>query len=116
MKKKNIISENYLERKPKRSANLMWSENDEGIVTLEIENKGLANKIAQKLLKKPKISYIHLDKLGSFIWSIIDGDKTILDLGTDVEERFGEESHPLYERLVKYFQILDSYNFISWNK
>ena len=31
--------------------------------TLEIENKGIVNKICQKLFKKPKISYVHLDKM-----------------------------------------------------
>ena len=31
-----------------------------------------------------------------------------------VEERFGQQAHPLYERLARYFQILDSYRFIEW--
>ena len=30
------------------------------------------------------------------------------------DEKFGEEAHPLYERLARYFQIMDSYHFISW--
>lgn len=114
-KKKEVISENYLERKPVRSEQLGWSADDQGMVTLEIENTGAMNRIAQKLFKKPKISYVHLDKMGSFVWSLIDGEKSIVELGEAVEEKFGEEAHPLYERLAKYFQILDSYHFISWN-
>ena len=114
MKKKIIISENFLEKKPKRAAGLTWREDEEGIVTLEIENKGLMNRIAQKLFKKPKISYIHLDKLGSFTWKTIDGEKSIFDLGPEFKEKFGEEVEPLYERLAKYFQILKSYNFITF--
>ena len=31
-----------------------------------------------------------------------------------MEAEFGEEAHPLYERLARYFQILDSYRFIEW--
>lgn len=115
MKKKNIISENYLERKPIRSDNLNWTKDENNMVTLEIENKGVFNRIAQKLLKKPKVSYIHLDEMGSFIWSLLDGKKNIIELGKAVDDHFGESSHPLYERLAKYFQILESYNFISWN-
>ena len=34
--------------------------------------------------------------------------------GKDVEMHFGEKANPLYERLAKYFQILDSYGFIEW--
>ncbi len=113
MKKKEVVTANYLENIPKREM-LSFSSDDEGIVTLEIENKGIVNKIAQKLLKKPKISYIHLDKFGSFVWNCIDDKKTILDIGKDVETEFGEEANPLYERLAKFFQILKSYNFISY--
>ena len=113
-KKKNIIDKNYLERIPKRSSYIEWKTDKDGIVTLEIENTGWANRIAQKLFKRPKISYVHLDKLGSFVWPLIDGDKTITELGKLVDEKFGEDAHPLYERLARYFQILDSYHFISW--
>ena len=113
-KKKNIISENYLERIPVRAPQLKWSADAEGKVTLEIENKGAFNRIAQKLFKKPKISYVHLDETGSFVWPLLDGEKSILALGELVDARFGEKAHPLYERLARYFQILDSYGFVTW--
>ena len=112
MKKNN---ENFLDNKPIRNENIGWSADDNGIVTLEIENKGVFNRIAQKLFKKPKISYVHLDEMGSFVWPVIDGEKDITELGRLVDEHFGEKAHPLYERLAKYFQILHSYGFIKWN-
>lgn len=114
--KKQVISENYLEKVPLRNPNIGWTTDDVGIVTLEIENKGFANRLAQKLLKKPKITYIHLDENGSFVWPLIDGEASILDLGKAVDEHFGEAAHPLYERLAKFFQILDGYGFITWAK
>lgn len=115
MKKKQIvIPANYLERVPARPASIRWTADEQGIVTLEIENKGWANRIAQKLFGRPPVSFIHLDELGSFVWPLLDGEKTILRLGELVEERFGEAAHPLYERLARYFQILDSYHFVQW--
>jgi len=72
------------------------------------------NRIAQKLFRKPRISHIHLDEMGSFIWPLLDGEKNIITLGESVKEQFGEKANPLYERLAKYFQILDSYHFIEW--
>lgn len=114
--KKNVVSENFLERKPMHARHLSWSTDNDGNVALEIENKGVFNKIAQKLLKKPTVSYVHLDAMGSFIWPLIDGDKSIVEIGKLVEDKFGKEAHPLYQRLAKFFQILESYNFITWNK
>ena len=107
-------TENYLDKKPKR-ADLTWSADKEGIITLEIENKGIFNTIAQKLFKKPNISYVHLDEMGSFLWPYLDGEKTVFELGELVSQKFGDSANPLYPRLIKYFQILDSYNFIQRN-
>lgn len=116
MRKKNLTKENYLERIPFRNETIGWSTDEEGVVTLEIENKGFFKVLTQKLFKKPKISYVHLDEMGSFVWPIVDGEKSILQIGEEVEKKFGEKANPLYERLAKYFQILESYDFIKWNK
>lgn len=104
---------NYLDNVPVRSEKIKWSKDSDETVTLEIENKGIFNRIFQILFKKPKISYIHLDKTGSFVWPLIDGERDITALGKFVDEKFGEEAHPLYERLAKFFQILESYGFVS---
>lgn len=112
--KKQASSENYLERKPKRPEGLPWSADAQGIVTLDIENTGVMNRMAQKLFHKPRITHIHLDEIGSFVWPLLDGERDIIALGTLVQEQFGDKAEPLYERLAKYFQILDSYHFVEW--
>ncbi|MBQ2898082.1 MAG: PqqD family protein [Clostridia bacterium] len=110
--KKNVIPQDFLEKKPKRAVHIKWHiEND--VVTLEIENKGFFNRIAQKFFKKPKTSYIHLDEMGSFIWKHLDGETSLVDIGKLVEEKFGEKANPLYERLSKYISILQSYGFVD---
>lgn len=106
--------ENYLEKIPVKNADIGWNSDENGIVTLEVQNRGAFNRIAQKLIKKPKTSYIHLDENGSFVWPLIDGARDITEIGKLVDEHFGEKAHPLYERLAKFFQILDSYGFINW--
>ena len=111
MKNKKQQKPNFLDMIPVRNPEIAWTTDEAGIVTLEIENKGVANRIAQKLLKKPKITYIHLDENGSFVWPLIDGKRTVADIAQLVDAHFGDAAKPLYERLVKFFQILESYNF-----
>ncbi len=106
--------QNYRDRCPSRATHIGWSVDNEGKITLQIANRGVFNRIAQKLLKKPKTSYVHLDEFGSFIWPMLDGKKTITELGEAVEEAFGKAAHPLYERLATYINILDSYGFVCW--
>ncbi len=114
MKNKKVVYENYLDKIPIHKDGLNWSIDENSKVILEVENKGIANKIMQVILKKPKVSFIHLDDMGSFIWQKIDGKKNVFAIGKDVKECFGDKAEPLYERLMQYFQILESYGFIEF--
>ena len=114
MKKKKETNENYLDRIPVRREGMEWSTGDDGLVTLHVENKGVLNTVAQKLFKKPRITYVHLDENGSFIWPLIDGEKDITAIGVEVKEHFGEAAEPLYPRLAKFIQILSSYGFVTF--
>ncbi len=115
-KKQSVLDENYLERKPSRHPDIPWSTDDDGKVTLDIENKGWINRLMQWVFLKPKFTHVHLDEMGSFVWPLLDGEQDIIAIGQQVDEHFGEAAHPLYERLAKFFQILDSYGFVVWTK
>ena len=114
MKKNKKLSENYLEKIPVAKSGLRWEIDADGKVTLCIDNTGFFNCMAQRFFKKPKVSYVHLDENGSFVWPLMDGERNIIELGNLVDEHFGEKAQPLYPRLAKFFQILDSYGFIDW--
>jgi len=101
----------YMQKRPHKK-NFKWRMDEYGVVTLEIENKW----ILRRILGFPKSSTVSLDELGSFVWQQIDGNINIEEIGRRVEERFGERSNPVYERLMKYFKILRSYHFIDWNR
>ena len=106
--------DNYLDYVPVREDAYRWEEDTSGIVTIYVENTGFWNQLFQKLLSKPKVSQIHLEQLGSFIWPRIDGTKTIYQIGQEVKEQFGEEAEPLYPRLSKYMKMLQEYGFIRY--
>jgi len=112
--KKQKKGENYLDKKPFRKEALGWSTDEKGMITLEIQNRGFFNRLFQLLLKKPKVSFVHLDEMGSFLWPRLDGEKDLVALGEEVKAQFGEKAEPLYERLAKYIQILHSYGFVNF--
>ena len=113
-KKKQVINQNYLENKPKRNSLLNYTTDEQGVVTLEVENTGVVNRVFQKLFRKPKITYVHLDEMGSFIWPYLDGEMNITELGVIVKEHFGEKAEPLYERLSQFVGILSSHGFCTF--
>jgi len=109
-------SDNYLGRVPVHYQTVSWSSDEKGNVTLYIVNKGFLKRLTQILMRKPKVTNIHLDEMGSFVWCMTDGERNIMEIGYLVKAHFGEGAEPLYERLAKYFQVLDSYGFIGWKK
>lgn len=115
MNKKNSKNQpqvNYLDLVPQRNGNLRWHEDLKKRIVLEVENKGVFNTIAQKLFNKPRFTKVHLDELGTFVWPLIDGEKSVAEIAYLVKEEFGEKAEPLYPRIVKYFQIMESYEFV----
>ena len=113
-RKKEGSDINYLDLIPRRNEALKWHRDLKDRVILEVENTGVMNTIAQKVFNKPRFTKVHLDAQGTFIWPLIDGEKTVADIAALVKEEFGEKAEPLYPRIVKYFQIVESYNFIEF--
>lgn len=109
---KNNKADNYLDYIFKKNPSYEWTSDEDGIITILQENKGVFNTIAQKLLHKPRITQVHMEKFGSFIWLQLDGQSSVYDIGKKVSDEFGEKAEPLYERLSVYMKQLENCEFI----
>lgn len=116
MKKRKKLkdSRNYLDLIPEKNKSMKWHTDRKEQVVLEVKNTGIMNRIAQELFNKPVTTNVHLDEMGTFVWPLIDGNRTVSDIAALVKEHFGEKAEPLYPRIVKYFQILESYHFVCF--
>ena len=106
--------QNYLDFVPCVNPSFSWEKDGEGLVTVTVSHTGFFDRIAQ-LLGRPKQSRIALDQYGSFIWELIDGERSVYAISEAVRERFGAEAEPLLPRLIRYFEILREHRFIDWN-
>ena len=78
-------------------------EVDNKIVTILEKQDHPIQKFFRKLkFKIPLYKKIKLDEYGSFVFLQIDGKKTVEEIGKNLEEEYGENTHPLYERLLMY--------------
>ena len=107
------VSGNYLDVVPVYSESCRYRMGDKGEVIILVENKGVFHWIAQKFFHRPRVSQIHLDEMGNFIWPLMDGERTVYDIAMLVREEFGEKAEPLFERLVQYVKNLESYGFVE---
>lgn len=105
--------ENFLDYVFKVSDDLTWTLSESGEVIVTMENKGLTNRIAQRFFKKPAFSKITLEGMGSFIFTCIDGERSVYETGKLLHDKYGEEAEPLYERLSVYMKHLEQVGFIK---
>ncbi|MFB0523704.1 MAG: PqqD family protein, partial [Candidatus Bathyarchaeia archaeon] len=91
----------FLKMKPVRNPALKWEKNEQGTLTLSLplqqeqqpkEKKGKKGKkgkggFLSKLAPAPTEKKIQLDKVGSIVWELCDGERTM----QDIVERLHEE-------------------------
>ncbi len=116
MAAKNNKKDNYLDYIPRYNEQYSFEADSDGKVTILVENKGFFNLVAQKLFGKPKVTQVHLDEMGNFVWPLIDGKRTVYDIALLVKEAFGHKAEPLYERLSVYMRTLEQYGFIKMER
>ena len=107
-------NDKYLDYVPKHNSLFECRENKKGHVEVKVHNKGIFNRIAQLIARKPRYSYIELDDFGTFVWHSIDGVRSIYDIGQLVKEHFGDKAEPLYERLCYFIKMLHMNQFIVY--
>ncbi len=110
--KKKENGKNYLDNVPE--IRKKWEFLDGGIVEITVENTGAFNWIAQKLFKKPRFSFIKLDEYGSCAWRQIDGKRNIFEIGQILKEEQPKAADQLYERLSKFFGILERNGYVRF--
>lgn len=113
MKKEKI---NYLDLTPEIKESLEWHIEENGGIIILCQHKSITDKIASFIFKMPKTTQVHLDEFGSFVWLNIDGKSTVYDIAQKIKEKFGEKSEPLYERICKYFSMLENNGFVEIKK
>jgi len=110
LSRQEIITQ-WLELYPCRQLKYMESD-DQHIVLLVPHSQ---NWFTRKFLPAPKnpAQRIHLDLIGSFIWSHFDGTHTLRAIAQKAQEKFAEKVHPVQERLVLFAQQMYKQKFIT---
>lgn len=104
-KNKHIDSgDNFLLYIPKQK-HTVWEVQDNSVKLIFYHNKPI-EKFMRWLVKKPCVSDMALDEIGSTVWQLIDGNNTIYDIGKRLEEKYGEKCEPVYDRLIMYIRYL----------
>lgn len=104
-------SENLLDIVFEHSARFPHETGEDGIVTVLERQDHPIQRFARKLkVKIPEYRRIDLDEYGSYVYSLLDGQRTVREVGQALDTKFGEQVQPLYERLSLFLTFLEEKN------
>lgn len=87
---------------------------EKGRIVLIFHHNHPIQKLAFWLTKRPNVTDMTLDEMGSMVWKLIDGKKNVYEIGQDVKRKFGENCEPLYERLILFLRYLVRRGWINF--
>ena len=97
------------------SDKIEYEVDKQGIVTvLEKQDYRIQRFLRKLKFKIPMHKKMELDKYSSCIFLQIDGKQTVKEIGQNLEFKYGQESHPLYERLLLFLNHIEvNYRYIE---
>lgn len=113
-KNKEKPQENFLLYRPLRKIE-QWEVNDEKVKLFFHHNKPV-EKFMRWLIKKSKVSDIELDEMGSLVWQLSDGTKTVYDIAKAMMERFNDTEQNSIDRLIMFLRYLSRRGWITFEK
>ncbi|WP_270940965.1 PqqD family peptide modification chaperone [Romboutsia lituseburensis] len=81
--------------------------NDNIVSILEKQDHKVQNFFRKLKFKIPQYKKIELDEFGSTVFLLIDGKRTVKEIGEILDSKYGEKIHPLYERLLLFLNHID---------
>lgn len=112
MAKKKKLSPNYMDLVFTPAEKLHWEQRKDGMVILDMVNKGFFHKIAQLFFHKPRVSHIALDKYGTKLWLALDGKRTVYDVIAEMQKAFPAEKERMTDRVITFLCTLQTNHFI----
>ncbi|MEJ2722282.1 MAG: PqqD family protein [bacterium] len=63
---------------------------------------------------KNKPIHLHLDEVGTAVWNLCDGRRSVQEIGRLMEEQFGDRIEPVYERLGLFLHQMKKAGIVDW--
>jgi hypothetical protein len=106
-KRIKITKEQMLGARPKRRPGVEVEETDEGELVLTISyNPSLGLKILARLFFVPTTRILTLDRIGSEIWGMCDGERRIEDIVSEIARRYKLNRREAEVAIITYIKKL----------
>lgn len=88
-------------------------EERKGKVYLMFYHDKFIEKLFAKVLKKPMVTDIELDEIGSYVWNVMDDKRNVLEISDMLSTRFPNNSENMTNRLILFLRYLNRKDWIK---
>ena len=92
---------------------MSWEKNERGEVVITIKLEPSKPGLFSGFFREPTERKIILDAVGSFVWELMDGERTVGEIAERVSERFKLHRREAQTSLLAYLQMLASKGLIA---
>lgn len=107
LKKSDTLDDAFLQQVYQINPQVVYQIKDNHVIIEKEQNHWVQRLFRKLYVKIPEKSYITLDDYGSFVFQIIDGNKSTNELGSLLSSKFEEADTYLYDRLTLYLHYLE---------
>ncbi len=87
-------------------------EGEKAVILLPRFASGWSSRHIQPRLKKPTMK-VELDEIGTMVWQLIDGHRTVMDITEKVGAHFGERVNPPHVRVGMFITMMKNEGMIE---
>jgi hypothetical protein len=106
---------NLLDVIPERTREFRDEENGTVTVFIPRFGDGRVGSVLERLFRSAPVA-LHLDEMGTAVWRLCDGRRSVYEIGGSLQTQFGERIDPVYERLGAFLHQMKRAGIIEWRK
>ena len=101
-----IPVEVILASKPLRNPAIEWEKNERGEVVVKVKVEPSQPGLFSGFVREPRERKIVLDAVGSYVWELMDGERTVDEIADLLVQRFKFHKREAQMSLLAYLQML----------
>lgn len=85
--------------------------------TVDVLLPRYGNNVVGRILKSVlsnKPVRVHLDDIGTSVWQLCDGERSVRSIGQALQHEFGDRIEPVYDRLHTFLEQMKNAGLIAW--
>ncbi len=105
----------FSQKRPKWLEQVEWQNLGEKVV-VKVRRSDFMATLLQWLVSRPIYRQVELDEIGSFVWQLCDGSRTVNEIAESLQQRYQLERREAFASLAEFLNQLQRRGLIKFEE